>query len=116
MSENAENTVNIEDEDVPLANLNDNEDGNTVEIEDEDVPLGVVDETETSVTNIEDEDTPLAAGVEKGAKRVWWWWILAILAALTGKTAYDKKNKKGIFKEKVAANAENTDNQKDINK
>ena len=103
MLEDAGN-VNIQDEDVPLGDLNNEE--TTSEIADEDVPLGVVDETETEATNIEEEDVPLASGVEKNAKRVWWWWIPAIAAALTGgKTAYDKKNKKGIFKEKaVAAN------------
>ena len=90
--------------------------GNTVMIDDEVVPLGVVEDTDTTA-NIEDEAVPLAAGVEKETKQAWWWWLAAIFAALTGKTVYDKKSKKGIFKEKIAAgDAEKTESQKDTDK
>ena len=53
-------------------------------------------------TTIQDEDTALAAmaQVEEGTKHTFWWWILLIIATITGKTAYDKKHKKGIFAEK----------------
>ncbi len=79
----------------------------TTEITDEEVPLAVMnDETNNDVVEIEDEKTALADGLNKNGKRHWWWWILVIIAAITGKTAYDKKNKKGIFAEKAVATGE----------
>ena len=104
--------VEIEDEATPLAPTVDGT--GITEIEDEEVPLAVIDETEDmdDVVEIEDEEAPLANGKSRNrGKRVWWWWILVIIAAITGKTAYDKKNKKGIFAEKAVA--ENTDNTED---
>ena len=79
----------------------------TTEIADEEVPLAVMnDDTNNDVVEIEDEKTALADGIAKTGKRHWWWWILVIIAAITGKTAYDKKNKKGIFAEKAVATGE----------
>lgn len=67
----------------------------------EEIPLGVrgddVEEVESEkLVIIEDENVAKAnIGVEK--KRNWWWLLLLIAAFITGKTAYDKKNEKGIF-------------------
>ncbi len=79
--------------------------------EEETVPLPVIGEEEDAViTEAEDENVPLASlkQEEETDKRGFWWWIIPIVAAVTGKTAYDKKNKKGIFAEKEAVR--NTDN------
>ena len=84
-------------------------------VEDEQVPLGVNDEENQNDTNtvIEDEQTPLAANEEKQPeKHNFWWWILAVIAGITGKTAYDKKNKKGIFTEKESVDNRNDDTEK----
>jgi hypothetical protein len=62
--------------------------------------LGDEDEDNASVLlEIEDEETPLGAMNTMMACncKIYWWWLLAIIAAITGKTAYDEKNKKGIF-------------------
>ncbi len=32
-------------------------------------------------------------GGEGEGHKVWYWWILAVIAAITGKTVYDKKKK-----------------------
>ena len=65
-----------------------------VEVEDEEVPLAVIDlEPEEELVQVEDEEVPLAE-VELEDKKSWWWLLLAIAAAITGKTVYDKKNKK----------------------
>ena len=67
------------------------------EIEDEDVPLGVLEDED--LVDLEDEDVPLAAGVKMNGSedglnvKPWYWWILAVVAAITGKTVYDKKKK-----------------------
>ncbi len=71
------------------------------------MPLAVTSQEEdTGLTEIEDEEVPLAAvgEQEQPATHGFWWWILLIIAAVTGKTAYDKKNKKGIFAEKEGTN------------
>ena len=86
-------------------------DTDQVTIEEEEVPLAVMaeEEDDTEVTQIEDETTPLASGGAESVGRRFWWWVLAIVAAITGKTSYDKKNKKGIFAEKtVDENSENS--------
>lgn len=78
---------------------NKKQDAGVVNIADEEVPLGVLEDE--NVVELEDNMTPLAPSVD-AKKSVWWWWIL-IVAAVTGtagKTAYDKKHKKGLFKEK----------------
>ena len=65
-----------------------------VEVEDEEVPLAVIDlEPQEELVQVEDEEVPLAE-VELEDKKSWWWLLLAIAAAITGKTVYDKKNKK----------------------
>ena len=100
----------IPDEPTPLepaapADQNDSAvQGANREIADEEVPLAVMsDDTNNDIVEIQDEESPLAAGFDKNGKRHWWWWILLVIAAITGKTAYDKKNKKGIFAEKAVA-------------
>lgn len=75
------------------------------------MPLPVITEEEDAgITEAEDEQVPLASMKQEEAadKRGFWWWIIPVIAAVTGKTAYDKKNKKGIFAEKEAVR--NTDN------
>ena len=77
-----------------------------VNIADEDVPLAVLeDEDDTAdVVNIEDEETPLAANVNANegasAARRFWWWVLAVVGSITGKVSYDKENKKNLFAER----------------
>ncbi len=61
----------------------------TVEIEEEEVPLAVVEETET----IEEEEAPLASGTGEGLKN-WWWWIAAGVAGIAGKGAYDANRRR----------------------
>jgi hypothetical protein len=83
-----------------------------IEIEDEEVPLAVLDDEDDATVEIEieDEDTPLGAQAAEGPIKRLWWWVLAIIAAITGKTSYDKKNKKGIFAEKATEdNSEKSD-------
>ena len=89
-----DDVVEIEDEETPLADGEDEE----VEIEDEDVPLGVVDEEDTGMVEIEDEETPLASGAkEEPSNRPWWLALIATaVAAVTGKTVYDKNKKKVV--------------------
>ena len=71
----------------------------TESIDDGDVPLA----QEVETVAIDENETPLVDSVVNSNKKsIWWWWIL-IVAAITGtagKTAYDKKHKKGLFKEK----------------
>jgi hypothetical protein len=99
----AATTVTIPAAPTPAGALDDDADAN-IEIGDEEVPLAVLDDEEDDATveiEIEDEDTPLGAQAQEGAIRRLWWWVLAIIAAITGKTSYDKKNKKGIFAERT---------------
>ena len=72
-------------------------------ISDEEIPLKVnmkeidTDDIDEGYTKIEDEDVA-RMGAEKS--RVWWYWILIIIGLATGKTTYDKKNKRFVFVEK----------------
>jgi hypothetical protein len=86
----------IEDEQVPLA-VNDEDLGDNEEVI---APEDTNTANDAGIVGIEDEDTPLGAAEEIGTKRKWYWWILLIIAAITGKTGYDKKNKKNLFAEK----------------
>ncbi|MCI9014427.1 MAG: hypothetical protein HFI59_10850 [Lachnospiraceae bacterium] len=84
------------------------EDDGLVAVEDEEVPLAVVDLEEDDEENaplraVEDEETPLATMDLSGdgaAKHGLWWWSIPVIAAVAGKTGYDKKHRKGIFAEK----------------
>ncbi len=97
ISTNRAATTTMAETEVPLAIDNSNFEN---DIEDEvDQDREVEKETET----IEDEET--AKGIEKFA-RMWWYWILIIIGLITGKTAYDKKNKRFIFAEKEDKNDE----------
>jgi hypothetical protein len=93
---NADTTV-IEDEQVPLGV---NEDEETAD----DAEAAVIGDTnvadEVGNVEIEDEETPLAGAEDTETVRKWYWWILLIIAAITGKTGYDKKHKKNLFAEK----------------
>ena len=79
-------------------------------VEEEEVPLAVVDlddedGAEEELVSIDDEEAPKAnLDLADGpAKHGYWWSIIPlVVAGITGKTVYDKKNKKGIFAEKEA--------------
>ena len=111
----ARTTTTIDDETTPLAasvedaaSGNVQKDADVVIIEDEEVPLAVIEDDEnadTATTTIEDEAVAQAESIENPSHN-FLWWLVALLAAITGKTGYDKKNNKGIFKPK------NPDNQK----
>ena len=74
---------------TPAANAN-----NVVNIADDNVPLAV-NNTEDEVTNIEDEATPLAANAKQDEKvKTWWGWIVAAVAAVAGKGVYDHERRK----------------------
>ncbi len=55
---------------------------------------------------IGDNQTPLHGIVPEANQQTWFKWIPYVVAAVTAKTAYDKYNKKGIFKEVKADNEE----------
>ena len=80
-----------------------------VEVEEEEVPLAVVElDPEEELVQVEEEEVPLAE-VELEDNKNWWWWLLGAAAAATGKAAYDKKNKKGIFAEKATDVSDETE-------
>jgi hypothetical protein len=66
------------------------------------------------MTGIDDQQTPLAAGMNNCVNckcecdRHYWWWVLALIAAITGKVAWDQKNlydeEKAEEKERKARN------------
>jgi hypothetical protein len=110
-------TTTVADEDNGAGAVAEDANADGAVIEDEQVPLGVEDEEtaddagaavigdanvadETGNVVIEDEETPLAGAEETETVRKWYWWILLIIAAITGKTGYDKKHKKNLFAEK----------------
>ena len=87
---------------IPLAEEN-GEEQELVEIEDEEVPLAVVDdeeeaekEAEEELVEIEDEEVALAAGAV--AEKVWWSWIpfIAVAASITDGYRRSRKNKKEL--------------------
>ena len=95
---------------VPLADgIADGGDGLQT-VEDEEVPLAVMEDEEdtTGLETVEDEDVPLAAPVQEGPKFAKYatWSIIPILAAIAGKTAYDKKYRKGLFAGKRSSDDE----------
>lgn len=95
-----ENEITNAEQTAPVADVE------NTEIDDEEVPLAVINESEE--TEIEEEETPLAtANLEE--KRHWWWWILLVVGAITGKTGYDKYNNKGIFAKKKTESGEGSD-------
>ncbi len=80
--------------------------------EDEEVPLAVMEDEENTaeLETVEDEDVPLAAPaqIQEGSKFAKYatWSIIPILAAIAGKTAYDKKYRKGLFAGKRSSDDE----------
>ena len=116
--------VVIPDEDVPLADGNEdvaplipepdydaNNAGNQQGENQDADNTGDTPANETEATkDIVDEETPLAAEAPGSSiAKKFPWWILAIISAITGKTIYDKANDKGIFKRKKATNKEQED-------
>ena len=83
---------------IPLAEEN-GEEQELIEIDDEEVPLAVVDdeeEAEEELVEIEDEEVALAAGAV--AEKVWWSWIpfIAVAASITDGYRRSRKNKKEL--------------------
>ena len=67
----------------------------------ESVPEAVAEEVSEEVKEtvvIDEEETPLDA--MDGKRHNWWWLLLVALGLASGKTAYDKKNEKGVFAKK----------------
>ncbi len=97
---------------VPLADGIADDGEGLQEAEDEEVPLAVMEDEEdtTGLEEVGDEDVPLAAPaqVQEGSKFAKYatWSIIPILAAVAGKTAYDKKYRKGIFAGKRSSDDE----------
>ena len=72
---------------------------NVVNIENEEVPLAVNENTDET-TDIQDEETPLAAnGKAADGLKTWWWWIAAAVAAVTGKGIFDRQRRKPVKNE-----------------
>ena len=74
---------------------------------DEEVPQA---EGPEEIVDLDDEDVPLAAPaqIQEGSKFAKYatWSIIPILAAIAGKTAYDKKYRKGLFAGKRSSDDE----------
>lgn len=99
----AQNLVDIDDEDTPLAAGIDNADGNGDANggEGDDVLVAGA-EDETTIVAIEDEETPLAAGSGADGKMSWWWLLIVALLGATGYKMYKDHQKK---KEEAAQEA-----------
>lgn len=64
-------------------------------LEDEETPLASLEEEkETGAAVIEDEETPLAAPLEEQSKMSWWWLLLIALLGVTGEEMYRRHRKK----------------------
>ena len=61
-----------------------------VQIEDEEVPLAVIDDQDDLV-RIEDEEVPLASGKIENQGRIWWSWIPVIGAIASAVEGARKK-------------------------
>ncbi len=63
-------------------------------LEDEETPLASLEEEkETGAIVIEDEETPLAAPIEEQSRMSWWWLLIAVLG-VTGEEMYRRHRKK----------------------
>lgn len=64
-------------------------------LEDEETPLASLEEEkETGTAVVEDEETPLAAPIEEQSKMSWWWLLLIALLGVTGEEMYRRHRKK----------------------
>ena len=108
---------------APVAGTDTEQQANIVEVADEEVPLAVeedIDEEDDIAANtendneevkVEEEDVPLAnQNLKDDKKNLWWWALVPIVAAIGGKTAYDKKHKKNLFAEKTSKDNEQDNN------
>lgn len=86
--------VNIDDEATPLAaGIGDgNDDANAGD--DEVIVAQADDDAEQAIVAIEDEETPLAAGVGADAKMSWWWLLIVALFGAAGYKMYKDHQKK----------------------
>ena len=65
-----------------------------IQIDDEEVPLAVVEDDEpTDLVEVEDEDVPLAIPEAQEAGRGWWSWIPVIGAVASAVESYREKKK-----------------------
>ena len=72
-----------------------------VAIDEEQVPLAVVDaDEEMDVTDILDPDTPLAI-TDDLPGRVWWYWILIIISTISAFVGGNKSRKEAKAEEKL---------------
>ena len=75
------------------------QDAGSVNIGNGEVPLGLkTDGEEIHKVTLTENQAPKTSAVDVKAPKGLWAWILALIAAITGKTEYDKEHKKGIFK------------------
>jgi len=86
--------VEIEDEDTPLAAGIDNGDADANGGDDEVIVAEAEDDAEQAIVAIEDEETPLAAGADADAKMSWWWLLIVALLGATGYKMYKDHQKK----------------------
>jgi len=101
----AQNLVDIDDEDTPLAAGIDNADGNgdaNGGDGDDVLVAGAEEDVEPAIVAIEDEETPLAAGSGADGKMSWWWLLIVALLGATGYKMYKEHQKK---KEEAAQEA-----------
>ena len=85
---------------APVAEDEDTE-NDLIQIDDEEVPLAVVeddepvdlDEEPTELVDVEDEDVPLAMPTVEEAGRLWWSWIPVIGAVASAVESYREKKK-----------------------
>lgn len=69
--------------------------GELTTLEDEETPLAALEEEkETGTVVVEDEETPLAGPVEEQSKMSWWWLLLIAVLGVTGEEMYRRHRKK----------------------
>ena len=69
--------------------------GELTTLEDEETPLAALEEEkETGTVAVEDEETPLAGPVEEQSKMSWWWLLLIAVLGVTGEEMYRRHRKK----------------------
>lgn len=69
--------------------------GELTTLEDEETPLAALEEEkETGTVVVEDEETPLAGPVEEQSKMSWWWLLLIAVLGVTGEEMYRRHRRK----------------------
>lgn len=76
--------------------------GELTVLEDEETPLASLEDVkETGTAVIEDEETPLAAPIEEQSRMSWWWLLLIAALGVTGEEMYRRHRKKAAEAEKM---------------